>query len=301
MSPPPDTRMGWSNATRLRISHGAMTRTATTPLTRNTRRRSPAAHSRFERTRGMRTRGRKRMTSARVSDARPQARPNHTARLRLGVLPELVREQHRDRDRQHRDRLGRDQRVLDPEVRVDHRDQRGDDAGPLARDLAPDQPAHEDGRRAEQARRDHVDVEAPPAEQREQREIERIQGRVVGRRAVGNEALHAVGQEPVEAEAVDQPVGLVVVEVRVAGDELVPLPDHRVRDAPRQRERGDDQQPGQEPLRASALNLPAHPGGLFTRTLSPPASLATAAGGVKSRVAGPVLDPSVRRAGRSRP
>ena len=200
-------------------------------------------------------------------EAAGEAEPHRPLEARR--LPELVREQHRDRDRQHRDRLGRDERVLDPEVRVDHRDQRGDDAGPLARDLAPDQPAHEDGRRAEQARRDHVDVEAPPAEQREQREIERIQGWMVGRRAVGHQALHAVGQESVEAEAVDQPVGLVVVEVRVAGDELVPLPDHRVRDAPRQRERGDDQQPGQEPLRASALNLRAHPGPSRSRRFAP--------------------------------
>ena len=136
--------VGFSNTVRLRTHHGRITTRQAIPMTNTVSQRLPAAVLREKRS-GMPNSGTRKTASGRVNAANPMMTPSQSASSTSASAQSRYANEQRDRDHEHVHRLRDEHPVVDPELRVHRGDARGDQAGPVTRDLAPDE-AHGDDR-----------------------------------------------------------------------------------------------------------------------------------------------------------
>ena len=136
-------------------------------------------------------------------------------------------------DEQAGQRLGHHERVVDPQVRVDRGDRRGDepDAGPGQ--APPDEPDDGDRGDAEQRRGEALPLDVAAAAEAPRREVQRGQRAVLG--------AGQLGQRLAEPVALAVPAGLDAVVERVVEQQLVvDLDGEEVAEPPHRPDRRDD-------------------------------------------------------------
>ena len=169
-------------------------------------------------------------------------------------------EEQRGRDEHAGERLGHEQAVVEPEVRVDRGDRRREHARAPAADLGAEQRHQRHEQRTDERDHETVLAEAARAELGRRRQDDDEQGWMAGARAVGAVPVRVEEIRGDEAVPVGNEVGLLAVEDRVVIHEearlrrLVHEHDHRDPGAGPEERDGEDREqepPGEAPEPAS--------------------------------------------------
>ena len=218
---------------------------------------------------GRRTRRRTAAISLRVERAEPDER----TRARPPAPSPGRRSKSRATSRatatiRHGQRLRHHERVVDPQVRVDGGDRRGDEPDPRPGQAPADEPDDGDGGDAEQRRGEALPRDVVAAAEAPRREVQRRQRAVLGARQLG--------QRLAEPVALAVPPGLDAVVQRVVEQQLVvDLDGEQVAQPPHRADRRDDRQADAErPDVTSMPGLAARSGLARSRALGELAEVA---------------------------